>query len=101
METLVEFLNIETEMVEEVECDLQETLEELGIEIEYSMKDVLEKLSNDGDWEYISSSLIEVIYQTAKRLVLEKFPEAEIEYEVAGYCSSFEILNINELEIEE
>lgn len=66
METLVEFLNIETEMVEEIEYDLQETLEELGIEIEYSMKDVLEKLSNDGDWEYINSSLIEVIYQTAK-----------------------------------
>lgn len=101
METLVEFLNIETEMVEEVEYDLQETLEELGIEIEYSMKDVLEKLSNDGDWEYINSSLIEVIYQTAKRLVLEKFPEVEIEYGVAGYCSGFEILNINELEIEE
>lgn len=34
METLVEFLNIETEMVEEIEYDLQETLEELGIEIE-------------------------------------------------------------------
>ena len=101
METLVDFLNIETEMVEEVEYDLQETLEELGIEIEYSMKDVLEKLSNDGDWEYINSSLIEVIYQTAKRLVLEKFPEAKIEYAVAGYCSGFEILNINELEIEE
>lgn len=82
METLVEFLNIETEMVEEVEYDLQETLEELGIEIEYSMKDVLEKLSNDGDWEYINSSLIEVIYQTAKKLVLERFPNAEIEYEV-------------------
>ena len=32
METLVEFLNIETEMVEEVEYALQETLEELGIE---------------------------------------------------------------------
>ena len=101
METLVEFLNIETEMVEEVEYDLQETLEELGIEIEYSMKDVLEKLSNDGDWEYINSSLIEVIYQTAKKLVLEKFPNAEIQYDVAGCCSSFEILNINELEIEE
>lgn len=101
METLVEFLNIETEMVEEVEYDLQETLEELGIEIEYSMKDVLEKLSNDGDWEYINSSLIEVIYQTAKKLVLEKFPNAEIEYEVNGYCSEFEILNIDELEIEE
>ena len=40
METLVQFLNIETEMVEEVEYDLQETLEDLGIEIEYSMKDV-------------------------------------------------------------
>ena len=101
METLVEFLNIETEMVEEVEYDLQETLEELGIEIEYSMKDVLEKLSNDGDWEYINSSLIEVIYQTAKKLVLERFPNAEIEYVVAGYCSGFEILNIDELEIEE
>lgn len=56
METLVQFLNIETEMVEEVEYDLQETLEDLGIEIEYV---------------------------------------------VAGYCSGFEILNINELEIEE
>lgn len=101
METLVEFLNIETEMVEEVEYDLQETLEELGIEIEYSMKDVLEKLSNDGDWEYINSSLIEIVYQTAKRLVLEKFPNAEIEYDVAGYCSEFEILNIDELDIKE
>ena len=94
METLVEFLNIETEMVEEVEYDLQETLEELGIEIEYSMKDVLEKLSSDGDWEYINSSLIEVIYQTAKKLVLEKFPNSEIEYDINGYCSSFEILNL-------
>lgn len=101
METLVEFLNIETEMVEEVEYDLQETLEELGIEIEYSMKDVLEKLSNDGDWEYINSSLIEVIYQTAKKLVLEKFPEAEIEYDADEYNNSFEILNIDELKIEE
>lgn len=101
METLIEFLNIETEMVEGVEYDLQEILEELGIEIGYSMKDVLGKLSKEGDWEFINSSLIEVIYQTAKRLVLEKFPEAEIEYDVDGYNSWFEILNINELEIED
>lgn len=101
MGTLIEFLNIETEMVEGVEYDLQETLEDLGIEIGYSMKDVLEKLSNDGDWEHINSSLIEVIYQTAKKLVLEKFSNAEIEYDVAGYCSEFEILNIDELGIKD
>lgn len=94
METLIEFLNIETEMIEEVEYNLQETLEELGIEIKYSMKDVLEKLSKNGNWEFINDSLIKVIYQTAKEQVMEKFPGAEIEYDINDYRSEFEILNL-------
>ena len=61
---------------------------------------MLQILKKKGDWEFLTNSLIEVVCETAKKLVLEKFPNAEIQYDVAGYCSEFEILNIDELEIE-
>lgn len=98
---IFEFLNLSTTAVEAIEDEIINQLEELNIELTYSMIDVLEILKGKGNWEFLTDSLIEVVCKTAKRLVLEKFPKAEIEYEVAGYCSSFEILNINELEIEE
>ena len=103
METLVEFLNIDMEMVENIESDVNDYLEILGleIEIEYSMNNVLEKLSDIGNWEFINDSLIEVFFLTVEEKVLEQFPNAEIEYDVAGYSSEFEILNIDELDIKE
>lgn len=98
---IFEFLNLSTTAVEAIEDEIINQLEELNIELTYSMIDVLEILKGKGNWEFLTDSLIEVVCKTAKKLVLEKFPEAEIEYVVAGYCSGFEILNINELEIEE
>lgn len=101
MITTCQFLRIYTEAIENIEDEIINQLEELNIELTYSMIDVLGILKKKGDWEFLTNSLIEVVCETAKKLVLEKFPNAEIQYDVAGYCSSFEILNINELEIEE
>lgn len=97
---IFEFLSLSTTAVEDIEDQIINQLEELNIELTYSMIDVLEILKKKGDWEFLTNSLIEVVCETAKKLVLEKFPNAEIQYDVAGYCSEFEILNIDELEIE-
>lgn len=98
---IFEFLSLSTTAVEDIEDQIINQLEELNIELTYSMIDVLEILNKKGDWEFLTDSLIEVVCETAKKLVLEKFPNAEIEYDVAGYCSEFEILNIDELDIKE
>jgi hypothetical protein len=98
---IFEFLSLSTTAVEDIEDQIINQLEELNIELTYSMIDVLEILKKKGDWEFLTDSLIEVVCETAKKLVLEKFPNAEIEYDVAGYCSEFEILNIDELDIKE
>ena len=91
---IFEFLNLSTTAVENIEDKIIDQLEELNIELTYSMNDVLEILNKKGDWEFLTNSLIEVVCETAKRLVLEKIPDAEIEYDINGYCSSFEILNL-------
>ena len=98
---IFEFLSLSTTAVENIEDQIINQLEGLNIELTYSMIDVLEILKKKGDWEFLTDSLIEVVCETAKKLALEKFPNAEIEYDVAGYCSEFEILNIDELEIKE
>lgn len=70
---IFEFLNLSTTAVENIEDEIIDQLEELNIELTYSMNDVLEILKKKGDWEYLTNSLIEAVCETAKKLVLEKF----------------------------
>ena len=68
---IFEFLNLSTTAVENIEDEIINQLEELNIELTYSMIDVLGILKKKGDWEFLTNSLIEVVCETAKKLVLE------------------------------
>ena len=50
---IFEFLNLSTTAVENIEDEIINQLEELNIELTYSMIDVLEILKKKGDWEFL------------------------------------------------
>lgn len=101
MLTVLQVCGIYGETLEVINDDIDKKLKDLGIEFDYSDEDVFFELEQIGSWKNITNSIINALYSIAVSLVLEKYPDADISYNVDGYCSDFEILNINELEIEE
>lgn len=72
-------------------------LKKINMDFEYTQDEILEMLEENGNWKNITNSIIGVLYSIAESLVLEKYPNAEIETFINSYDSSFNIRNIKDL----
>ena len=73
MITTCQFLKIYTEAIENIEDEIIKELQKVDVDFEYTQDEVLESL------------------------VLEKYPEARVDWFVNSYDSSFSINNIEDL----
>ena len=71
-------------------------LKKINMDFEYTQDEILEILEENGNWKNITNSIIGVLYSIAESLVLEKYPNAEIETFINSYDSSFNIRNIKD-----
>lgn len=95
--TTCQFLKIYTEAIENSVDEIINELEKIDVVFEYTQDEVLEMLEKNGNWKNITNSIIGVLYSIAESLVLEEYPNAEIETFINSYDSSFNIRNIEDL----
>lgn len=97
MITTCQFLRIYTEAIENIEDEIIKELQKVDVDFEYTQDEVLESLEEIGNWKNITNSIITALCCIAESLVLEKYPEARVDWFVNSYDSSFSINNIEEL----
>ena len=97
MITTCQFLKIYTEAIENSVDEIINELKKINMDFEYTQDEILEMLEENGNWKNITNSIIGVLYSIAESLVLEKYPNAEIETFINSYDSSFNIRNIKDL----
>lgn len=97
MITTCQFLKIYIGAIENSVDEIINEFKKINMDFEYTQDEILEMLEENGNWKNITNSIIGVLYSIAESLVLEKYPNAEIETFIDSYDSSFNIRNIKNL----
>lgn len=97
MITTCQFLKIYIGAIENIVDEIINEFKKINMDFEYTQDEILEMLEENGNWKNITNSIIGVLYSIAESLVLEKYPNAEIETFINSYDSSFNIRNIKDL----
>ena len=94
MKTTCQFLGIHTDEIESAAKSCEDAMEKLGFtmdEIDDMNDYAKQELEEIGSWSDITNSIIGCYFRAAEYMIHQKFPRLRVDYDVNGFCSSFDV----------